>query len=440
MIPIKISAPQRVTRHVLTALEPRRTLESQNAWNLYGDIAWFGILSGIVSSFLAVYTIRLGGTDAQVGLLSALPALVAIFVSIPGARLVENEKRPLSVLIMSAIGHRTGYLLLALLPIFFVAESAWLVVAITGLQTIPQAVANIAFTDMFARTVKPEKRAHVVSVRNILVGITSTVAAFAAGKLLDWLVFPMNYQVLFTIGFGASMVSTYYLTRIRLPRESKRRSHGENANGGGIRGYLAMFNTNKGYSRFTLASFVFQWGLFLSAPLYSIYWVRTLNATDGWIGLINMVGSASTILFYPLWARLTARRGNRLAMIITTAGLAGYPFFLAIYPSLEWALFVSFWGGIFSSGQALSFFNGLLEVCPERNRAAHIAVYNTLANIAAFISPIISTSLTGIFGIPALLLAAAGMRLFGSFLLWQLVGARPSQYVETLRPASASNE
>lgn len=441
MEPFRIPIPRRVTRNVLTALEPRRTLEAQNAWNLYGDIAWYGILSGIVSSFLAVFTIRLGGTDTQVGLLSALPALVAIFVSIPGARFVERETSSLSVLIITAIAHRIGYLLLALLPIFFITESAWIVVAITGLQTIPQAVANVAFTDMFARTVKTEHRARVVSVRNILIGITSTASAFAAGKLLDWLVFPMNYQVLFTIGFGASMVSAYYLTRIRLPRESKPSPRNENAtSGAGIRGYLKTLRASPGFTRFTFVSFIFQWGLYFTAPLYSIFWVRTLNATDGWIGLINMVGSATTVIFYPLWARLTSRRGNRLAMIITTAGLAGYPFFLAIFPNLEWTLFVSFWGGIFSSGQALSFFNGLLEVCPERSRAVHIGAYTALASIAMFLSPILSTSLTGLFTVPALLLVGAAMRLFGSFLFWQLLGTRPPQPVESFRSVSVSNE
>ncbi len=440
MQPLKFASPRRVTQGVFSALRPRRTLETQNAWNLYGDIAWYGILSGIVGSFLAVFTIRLGGTDTQVGLLSALPALISVFVSIPGARLLERDTRSLSVLIVTAVGHRAGYLLIALLPVLFVTQSAWIVVAITGLQTIPQGVANIAFTDMFARTVPPENRARVVSVRQLLIGVTSTVGAFAAGKLLDWLVFPLNYQVLFTIGFAASMVSAYYLTRIRLPRTTRPGAPHSAAGGLGLRGYWSMLTADTSYSRFTLASFVFQWGLYFSVPLYSIYWVRTLDASEGWIGLINMVGSATTIFFYPLWGRLTARRGNRLAMIITTAGLAGYPFLLAIFPNLQWTLFVSFWGGVFTSGQALSFFNGLLEVCPERGRAAHIAAYTTLASLAAFISPILSTSLTGLFGIPALLFAAAGMRLFGSFLLWQMVGIRPPQEMEALQSAPARND
>ncbi len=409
----------RVYGRVLKAFKPRQTVDSQNAWNLYGDIAWFGVLSGIITSFVSVYTIRLGGTDLQIGLLSALPALVAIFVSIPGSRLVEKEKRPLSVLTITAILHRSGYLAMGLVPFFIFTHQAWWVVILSGLLTVPQAVANVAFTVMFANVVKPDKRAHVVSVRNVLVGITSTATALIGGKFLDWLVFPINYQILFTLGFTASLVSAYYLTRIRMPKVSRHAVTPTTDGPRGLRSYVAMLHASPGYTRFTITSFVFQWGLFFTAPLYSIYWVRTLHATDGWVGLINMVGSGTTILFYPLWGRLTAGRGNRIAMIITTAGLATYPFLMALFPSLGWMLFVSFVGGVFSSGQALAFFNGLLEVCPEQNRAARIAAYNTLSNLAAFASPLISTALLDVFGIEAMLVLGAGMRLVGAFLIWQ---------------------
>lgn len=58
------------------SFKPLPTLDSQNARNLYADIAWFGVLSGISGAFLSVFILRVGGSDFHVGLLSALPALV----------------------------------------------------------------------------------------------------------------------------------------------------------------------------------------------------------------------------------------------------------------------------------------------------------------------------------------------------------------------------
>jgi len=409
-----------VKKRMPTALRPRQTVESQNVWNLYGDIAWFGVLSGVVQSFLSVFVIRLGGSDTHVGLLTALPALVAVFFSIPGSRMVERESKPLSVLLISGTLNRAGYLAIALLPFFLVTRAADGVVVLVALLSIPVAVANVAFTTMFGQAVRPEHRAHVVSIRSVWIGITSTLAALLGGKFLDLVQFPINYQILFAFAFAASMVSIYYLSRIRLPEAARAGAAARPAEmPRGLRALIDTLRSSDGYTRFALTSFFFQWGMFFTTPLYSIYWVRNLNASDGWVGVINMVGSATTILFYPLWGRLTARRGNRIAMILTTAGMAAYPFSLALAPSVEWAVVVSFWGGVVSSGQALSFFNGLLEVCPELNRSSYIAAYNTLVNVAAFASPILSTSLTETFGIQAMLFLGAGLRLFASFLIWQ---------------------
>jgi len=408
-----------IKKRMLRALKPRMTPEAQNTWNLYADIVWFGVLSGVVNAFLSVFVIRLGGSDTHVGLLSSLPALVTILASIPGSRVVEREREPLSVLVTTAVLHRFGYLAVALVPFFFATNRADVVVILVALLTIPAAIANVAFTTMFGHAVAIENRPRVVSIRNVWIGITSTTVALLGGKFLDLIQFPFNYQILFAFGFVAAMMSAYYLARIRLPATSKTATPRASESPRGVRDFIARLRACRGYTRFTVASFVVHWGLFFTVPLYSIYWVRYLHATDGWVGLINMVGSATTILFYPLWGRWSARHGNRPVLIATTAGVAMYPFFTAFAPSVEWILFVSFWGGVFSSGQALAFFNGLLEVSPEQNRASYIGAYNTLVNIAAFVSPLVATSLTEIFGIYAMLLVGAALRLFGSFLILQ---------------------
>jgi MFS family permease len=415
----EVKAQPRAIRNVIHLLQPPLTIDAQNARRLYADIAWWGVLNGIATSFLSVFVLRLGGSDTHVGLLTALPALVAVFFSIPGSRLIEREHKPLSVLLISGTLNRAGYLAIALLPFLLATRAADGVVLLVGLLSIPAAVSNVAFTTMFGRAVKPEHRAHVVSIRSVWVGITSTLAAFLGGLFLELVIFPINYQILFALAFAASMVSIYHLSRIRLPEAASVRAPARARSPRGVRALINLLRSNDGYVRFALTSFVFQWGVYFTTPLYSIYWVRNLDASDGWVGVINMVGSATTILFYPLWGRLTARRGNRIAMILTTAGMAGYPFFLALAPSVEWAVVVSFWGGVVSSGQALSFFNGLLEVCPELNRSSYIAGYNTLVNIAAFAAPILSTSLTELSSIQAMLFLGAGLRLLGSFLIWR---------------------
>lgn len=404
---------------LIEPFKPARTLDGQNARNLYADIAWFGVLSGISSSFLAVFILRAGGSDLHVGLLSALPALVTFLVSIPGSHLVDREKRPLSVLVASAVLQRFGYLAIALVPCFFAVNRADAIVVLIGLLTIPAAIANVAFTTMFAQAVKPDQRAHIVSIRNVWIGITSTVTAFIGGKFLDAILFPINYQMLFVLGFAASMMSAYYLAKIRLPAKTVTPSTQVAHSPRGWRDWGDMFQRSRPYARFTIASFFFHWGIFFAFPLYSIYWVRSLHATEGWVGLLSMVGSAVTIVFYPLWGRLTTWRGNALGVFLAAVGLAIYPLVTMLSPSIEWIILVQILGGVTTSGYGLAFFNRLLEVSPEQQRPSYFAAYNTLINLAAFLSPLLATSLTSVWDIRTLLVIAALMRFGGALLFWE---------------------
>ncbi|MBI3914339.1 MAG: MFS transporter [Chloroflexi bacterium] len=413
------SLPTRVRTRVTRAFAPRQTIDRQNAWHLYGDIAWFGVLFAVAQSFLSVFTIRLGGSDTHVGLLSSLPALVTIFASIPGSRLVERENKPLPVLVNTAILNRVGYLAIGLMPFFVLTHRADIVIVLFGLLTIPGAMANVAFTTLFAHAVKTEDRPHIVSVRNILLGITTTLTALIAGRFLDLVTFPLNYQFLFILAFAASMLSIYHLMRLQMPPASASDLDAKIIAPRGAREFIAMLRGSGAFARFTTASVLLTAGLWFAIPLYSIYWVRVLNASEGWIGIFSMVNNGTSIFFFPVWARIASRYGNRAVLIATSVGLAGFPLFTALAPSVEWVVPICFWGGVFTAGFQISFFNGLLDVCPAENRASFIAAFNTLINVAAFLSPLLSSSLTAFVSVQMLLLIGAGLRILGALMMWR---------------------
>jgi MFS family permease len=257
-----------VKSSVSNAFKPRSSLQDQNTWNLYGDIAWYGVLSGVTTSFLSVLVLRVGGSDTHVGLLSSLPALITIFSAVPGSRLIEREPKALRILNITAFLSRTGYFAIALVPFFLTTNRADVIILIVALLTIPGAIANVAFSTMFGFLVEPKNRARVVSIRNVWIGITSTLAAFLGGIFLDLVPFPINYQVLFIIAFAASLVSQSYLMRIRMPpgvTSDLARVHDE---GSAVNRVVSMFQNSHKFTRFTLSSFVFHWGLFF--PIQSI--------------------------------------------------------------------------------------------------------------------------------------------------------------------------
>ena len=417
-------------------LRPGKSTLARNIWNLYVEIAYFGFLFGIINTFLSVYAIRLGASNSDIGLLTALPALVFMLWSIPAARGVEQAPERMKFLLATGTLHRFGILALGLMPFVLTSFRAEAVVVIVTLLSIPQVMANIAFSAIFADVVPTMHRARVVAVRNTLLGLTSTLASFLGGLYLGLLpadspwgwfaTFPHNYQVLFLLGFIASMIGMAYLSRIRsndpmVPHSStaildsrlimQRTSE-----------YFALILRQREFVRFTLALFILHWGLFLPAPLYSLYWVRGLHASDAFIGLLLTVQSITSMLVYPLLPRIVRRLGNRTLLALSALLIALYPLLTAMIFTLEPLLVVSVVGGVGGAMFGLGSFNLLLEVTPQMHRPSFIATYNAAVNSAGFVAPFVGTALLNVIDINADLLLGGVFRLIGLLAVVLMVG------------------
>jgi len=183
-------------------LAPGEVNARWNDWNLYREIAWFGVLSGVSSTFVSVFALRLGASNFLMGLRTSLPALVNVIFQIRAARLVEREGDREKVLLLSGFLMRLPLFLVALAPFLPERFQAAAVVYIMALGTIPAAVGTISFTAVFADVVAPQNRAHVVSVRNALLSAATTIVVLVAGKVLDILPFQVSYQLIFILAFA----------------------------------------------------------------------------------------------------------------------------------------------------------------------------------------------------------------------------------------------
>ena len=404
----------------------RETVEEQNNRNLYLDVTWFGVLSGITSTFVSVFAIRLGASNTLVGLLVSLPALINIFWLIPSARIIERQRRRLPIIVLAGFLQRVGYLLIALMPFVLRTHRPEALVALVALITLPTATLSVAFTSLIAEVVPIGKRAQVVSTRNVLVSIISTVTMLISGKLLDLLPFPLNYQLLFGAGFAASLVSLYYVSRIQIADASVAESRPRHKTPlvTRLRRSLKQIANQRDFVRFSASAFVFQWGLYLPSALYAIYRVRNLGASDTWIGLLSMTQSAVTIVTYLYWGRVASRKGSRRVLLISSLGVVLYPVLTGLSPRVELLLLPSIIAGIFGAGFNLSFFNTLLEVCPQERLPSYVALNTTVINVAAFLAPLLGTSLANFLDIRIALFIAGAVRLLGAGFFYLLLIVR----------------
>ncbi len=390
-----------------------------NIWYLYVEVFWAAMLSA-AAAFNATYAVRLGASNTMVGWLSSAPALIAVFVLVPAARLLERKTQRAPWIWGSLFLARLGYGLIAMLPWLIGGHRAEATVGLLIAISIPSAFFSAGFNPLLADVVPERDRARVFANRNIIAGLTIAVLTFLAGQWLDvatrirWAAFPVNFQVIYIIGFVAAVISSAYLLKIKVP-ESKivARPPRQKVT---LTHVKTMFGQNRYFARIILNTLLFGFGEWLIMPLYIIFFLRHLNATDGWVGLNSTLANIGVIIGYALWQKLIYKWGDARTLLVTIPLSASYAFLVSLFPNLT-AILV--WGvliNIINPGVNLSHFNILLKLCPDERRASYIAFYSTIINMGAFIGPLIGVALSKTLDIRLLLIIGGSIRLLGALL------------------------
>ncbi len=435
--------PSATTKDFTLPLEANLVIQNANFHHLYWDVAWFGLIFGSTLSFLAVYIARLGAEGWQIGLLTAGPALVNLFVTLPTGRWLEG--RPLGPAVtQAALWHRLGYFILIPLPLLL-PESLQVgaILGLTLLMAIPGTALAIGFNALLATAVPVEKRGEVVGRRNALLAGTTILSFVFSGWLLDWLPFEWGYATVFLLGALGGTMSTYHLYRVRVSAPAqfqmqalKDRAQPERMAGFsgtapqrltmGLRLWLSwrpagitrsLQQVSGQYRRTMGAFFMFHFSQLLPAALFPIFWVHEVNLTDGEIGWLSAIFYLTMLVTSPLLGPLTSHFGNYRLTVAGALLLALYPLLSALSFDIKLLLVTSMIGGVVWGLLSGSLSNRLLEIIPAEQRPIHLALYNLALNLATLIGTMLGAYLADWVGLREALLVVAALRLISGFAL-----------------------
>ncbi len=411
-------------------------IQRANFRHLYADVAWFGVLAGSTMAFVAVYAARMGANSFEISLLAAGPAVINLLFSIPAGRWLEN--RSLSkASFWTAVLHRVGYVLLVPLP-WLLADrlQIWAVVLITLVMSIPGTFLAIGFNALFADVVPPDKRGELVSKRSALTSGIMTGSTLLSGQLLDWdwIAFPLNYQIVFALGALGAIMSTYHLSKIQLikngPPARSNRPIQDMARPGLLR-LADSFRTPVGlrfltrsagkpllrldllkssFGPFLAAYLVFYIFQYIPIPLVPVYTVHNLALTDSEISLGHSLFNILVFLASMRLGHLFSRFGNKAMLVAGAFSYGAYPLFLGLATDMRLFLVGSLIGGISWAVVNTSLLNRLMEVIPEDDRPAYMALHNLTMNLGILVGSFIGPLLGELFGLQITLLIAAGLR------------------------------
>ena len=385
-----------------------------------------GIVGGI-ATFLAVFLARLGASPLLVGLLTSMPAFTGLLLAIPVGRMLERQTDIVPWYSRARVWVQATYALTGLLPFFLpIGYIPTAVIVLWAIATIPQTIVNITFTVVMGAAAGPQRRQQLMSWRWSTLGAATAISVAGAGWLLEQYSFPINYQIVFLVSFLGGMLSFFFSSRITIDTTPSSQAHKT-----GLRALLAesvgMLREVPAFSRYITATFVFNCGIWMAMPLFPLYWVRVVEASDFEIGLVNTLNSGVLLIAYFVWARVSAKRGNLPVLFASTIALSLYPLLTGMTESIVLITILAGLAGFIGSGKDLVFFDLALETMPRDRVPSFVALQQLTGYVATLAMPLVGTFLATQFDYHIALYVAGGLRLAGVVLLYVLKIGRTEQ-------------
>ncbi len=407
----------------LSVLRARRDTLARNSLHLYMDMLWFGVLTGSTLSFLAIYAARIGASTFQVGMINGAQAIVNLLVALPAGHYLARRSVN-RIVFFSAILQRLFYGFMILIPqVFAQSTQMTTILLITFVMSIPGTSLAISQNALFADSIPVENRGRVAGIRNAVLSIATIVSTLICGQVLTLVEFPLNYQIVFGIGFLGAALSTLHLYFVK---PAFREEHAFEqvpvdieTRGDKIRGLL-RFDVLKGrYGSKIGLLFMFHFVQYLGIAIFPIYQVNVIHISDS---VISIGTGLFFILMFIVSVRLegfTRRFGYRKALALGIALLSLYPAFLAMSTGPLLYYIASCFGGIAWGFAGGTIYNYVLEAAPPGGRAGYLAWYNLVFNAGILTGSIGGPLLGSLTNLHiALWVVSVGRLAAGLALLW----------------------
>jgi MFS family permease len=370
------------------------------------------------SPFLPVFLTRLGASPVQVGLLTSMPGFTGLVLALWVGRFLQRQKNIVHWFSLSRLLVISAFALTGLAP-FLVPDDILILVVllIWALATLPQTMVAVGFSVVMNAVSGPEGRYDLMSRRWSILGITTAITVALVGQVLDRIDFHLNYQLVFLGLSLGGLVSYYFSSRIQIPDAEPMPISSGGSIISSLREYYRLVIQEPAFVSFSLKRFVYFFGITLGTPLFPLYFVRQLEATDAWIGLLYTAQTAVLVVGYFFWTRLSRKRGSRFVLLTTTLSVALYPGLVALTNNQPLIFIISSIAGIFQAGIDLVFFDELMKTIPPRYSPTFVSLAQSIQYLAAILAPLAGTFLSEEIGLSGALLASAGVRFLG-FLLF----------------------
>ena len=384
---------------------------TRNERILYLQVAFQSIFLGGAMAFVPVFLVRLGAENWQVGLYTSLPALLTMVLVLPAGAMAARMGDLVKGVNWSRIMFRGIIGLFAFVPLLAPSLAPYAVVIGRTLTAVPGAMITVTMTPVLGMVIEPARRLQVISVRMAVQSLSMALVGLLAGFWLDGVGYPLNYQVLFVSGMVGCLLGVAVMSRLEVPSNGGARAAALPR--ASLRDALGLLQRDRRFGSFLGASLILRTGMSLTVAVMPVFQVRTLGASDAWIGvLLTVQRIVQMVAFVSLSALLRQSRYRRW-LWLATLGIALVPLTTALARTPAMLLIPSVLGGVFAAGITVLLTNVLLASSPDEQRPLYAALDSLVVQVTTFAAPMVGSLLADVIGIRVVLVLAALVRAAG---------------------------
>ena len=351
---------------------------------LYAYHATSSFANDISMPYLSYYAVRLGASFEQIAwiqsLMNLLPNALQYFWG-----WVSDTKSIRTYWIIG--GSIFGAISLYLLSTVNDPNEMLLLVVI---YSVSLSIINPTWAALQGDWMNPSKRGSTLSKFHVIGGLLGLVGSLIAvySVYTDGSNSAEPFRPLFTFAAVATFIGGLILIRVpyRDPEKTKDLVLSETAK-------KEYSNTFQSYVR---AQAFYALNMSLIWPLFAMILIEVLEVDNIVLVAFSLVGAVSEMAFQPIMGRLVDRVGPLPVLIMSRIGFAILPFIYAFFPIIEVMILLQIviLGPCFSAFLITS--NAMvLDLAPNKERAAYFSYYNTRVGITTFVGALIGGYMAG---------------------------------------------
>lgn len=342
------------------------------------DGVFASLMTGFTADYFTPFLLLLGGTVRHVGILSALPHLVASIIQLKSPDIADKLRSRKKVITIFALLQGIALIPLIFSYLFGEARVAAFI-AIVTLFTSLGAFVGPAWGAIMADLVQEGKRGEYFGWRNKVLGLVTIASTFMAGFVLHqtekYNVF-WGFAIIFALAFVFRLVSWRYLTKMHEPEFTPKK-----ADYFSVFDFISKANTSN-FARFVIFVSIMKFAVNIASPFFAVLMLRDLKFDYLTYTGILLAATLATNLSIKRWGVHGDKVGNLKVLRLTSRLVAFVPLLWLFNQNPIYLFFAQVFAGFAWAGFNLSATNFIYDASSPGKRARCISYYNAFTGLA----------------------------------------------------------